>query len=104
MGSPTQRSLAMLRKDGYTVAIVEHWDSFARIRRDLFGIIDLLALKGEETLAVQTTSYSNMSARAKKIADSPNISAIREAGWSVAIHGWRKKPNGRWECKVSDVS
>ena len=64
--SPTQLSLKKLRQEGYTVAIVEHWNAFARIRQDLFGFIDLLALKDKEVLAVQTTSASNMSARAKK--------------------------------------
>ena len=42
--SPTQLSLKKLREEGYTVAVVEHWNSFARIRQDLFGFIDLLAL------------------------------------------------------------
>jgi hypothetical protein len=38
--SPTQLSLKKLREEGYTVAVVEHWNSFARIRQDLFGFID----------------------------------------------------------------
>ena len=46
--SPTQLSLKKLREEGYIVAVVEHWNSFARIRQDLFGFIDLLALKGKE--------------------------------------------------------
>ncbi len=67
--SPTQLSLKKLREEGYTVQVVEYWNSFARIRIDLFGFIDIIALKGKEVLAVQTTSASNMSARCKKIAD-----------------------------------
>ena len=74
---------------------MEHWNPHARIRHDLLGFIDVLAVRGAETLAVQTTSAANVSARIRKIADSPNIAAVREAGWSVHVHGWRKV-KGRW--------
>ena len=52
---------------------------------------------------MQTTSASNMSARAKKIADNENVGIVRKSGIKIHIHGWIK--NGRkWECKVMDVS
>ena len=63
MTSPTQRSLAHLRALGYRVAIVERWNPFARIRQDLFGVLDLLAVKDGEILGVQVTSGSNVAAR-----------------------------------------
>lgn len=102
--SPTQRSLKYLRDQGYTVAVVEHWNGFVNKRYDLFGFIDLLALRGDETLAVQTTSYSNVSARVRKIADHENVSAVRDAGWSISVHGWFKNKSGRWEVRVVDLS
>jgi hypothetical protein len=69
----------------------------------MFGFIDLLAIKDGEILAVQTTSASNMSARAHKIADSEYVGTVRKSGMKIHIHGWVK--NGRkWECKVMDVS
>lgn len=86
------------------MAIVEHWNGFVGKRYDLFGFIDLLALRGSETLAVQTTSYSNVSARVKKIADHENVGFVRDAGWGIAVHGWFKKPNGRWEVRIVDLS
>jgi hypothetical protein len=52
MSSPTQRSLRHMRDLGYLVAVVEHWNPHARIRQDLFGWIDLLAIRDGETLAV----------------------------------------------------
>lgn len=104
MSSPTQRSKAHLEKQGYRVAIVEHWNAFARIRQDLFGIVDLLCLRGTETLAVQTTSASNMSSRVRKITESPAISDLRAAGWGIVVHGWRKGANGRWTLREVDVS
>lgn len=102
--SPTQRSLAYLKAEGYTVAIVEHWNSFTRRRHDLFGMFDLLAVRAGETLAVQTTSGSNVSARVRKISDSELIGAVRDAGWVVHVHGWRKGANGRYSLRVEDLS
>ncbi len=102
--SPTQLSLKKLREEGYTVQVVEYWNSFARIRIDLFGFIDIIALKGKEVLAVQTTSASNMSARCKKIADHENVDAVREAGWTIHVHGWHQNDKRKWICKVKDIS
>lgn len=58
MTSPTQRSLAHLRSLGYRVAVVERWNPHARIRQDLFGVLDLLAVRDGEILGVQTTNAS----------------------------------------------
>lgn len=93
--SPTSLTLRKLREDGYTAQVVEVWNPHARIRQDLFGFIDVLAVKGTETLAVQATSAPNVSSRVNKIADSPLIAAVREAGWTVVVWGWAKKSN-RW--------
>jgi hypothetical protein len=102
--SPTQRSLAHLRSEGYRVAVVERWNPYARIRQDLFGIIDLLAVKGGETVGVQTTSSANVSARMKKMEDSPALADLRAAGWRLLVHGWRKNSKGRWVLRVEDIS
>ncbi len=102
--SPTQLSLKKLREEGYTVAVVEHWTAFAKIRQDLFGFIDLLALKGKEVLAVQTTTTTNMNARIKKIANHENIGAVRDVGWTVHVHAWSQDDKRKWHCKVKDVS
>jgi hypothetical protein len=101
--SPTQLTLKRLRDDGWTAEVVERWIPGANIRKDLFGIVDVVALKGEDTLAVQATSSSNVSARVRKIADSEHIAAIREAGWMVHVYGWQKK-GGRWTVRIVDVS
>lgn len=101
--SPTQLSLKKLRADGYLVTITERWNAFAKIRQDMFGFIDLLAIKEGEILAVQTTTASNMSARANKIADSEHVGMVRKSGMKIHIHGWIKTGR-KWECKVMDVS
>lgn len=61
--TPTQRSLCKLRADGWLVAVVERWNPYARVRQDLFGFADLLAIKGNEVLAVQTTSGDHVAHR-----------------------------------------
>ena len=104
MSSPTQRSKALLESQGYRVEIVERYNSFVKRRFDLFGFIDLLAIKPGETVGVQTTSYSNLSARVKKIAEHENVDAVREAGWRILCHGWKKNAKGRWGVVVRDVS
>lgn len=110
MTSPTQRSLAYLRAAGWTAEVVERWNPHARVRHDLFGFIDIMAVRGSETLAVQTTSGSGVSARLRKIAEQPRLADVRAAGWLVHVHGWRKvklkrgAKTMRWACRVVDVS
>jgi hypothetical protein len=95
--TPTQLSLRHLRANGYLAEVVERWNAHTQTRHDLFQIADILAVRPGETLAVQTTTAPNVAARVRKIADNPNIGAIREAGWSVVVHGWRQNKNRRWE-------
>ena len=95
--SPTQLTLKLLRDQGWTAEVTEHFVSFPPPghRKDLFHIIDVLAVRGDQTMGVQTTSHTNVASRIRKIGDSPHIGAIREAGWTIRVHGWRKV-KGRW--------
>jgi hypothetical protein len=88
--SPTQRSLKYLREQGYIVHIAERWNAFAKIRQDAFGFVDLIAVGKGETVGVQTTSYSNISKRVAKITESEHLPVLREAGWRIVVHGWKK--------------
>ncbi len=100
--SPTERTLKYLRFLGYTATVTERWNSFAKIRQDLFGIVDVLAVRKGETLAVQCTSSDNVSSRVKKIADHESTPRLREAGWRIEVHGWTKGKRGA--PRVVDVS
>ena len=102
--TPTARSLVKLKAEGWRVAVVERWNPHARIRQDLFGVVDILAIREGETLAIQATSGSNVSARIKKIADAAATADILAAGWRFEVHGWRKASNGRWQCRVEALS
>lgn len=86
--TPTQRTLAEMRKRGYVCEVTEKWNPFARIRQDLFGFIDVLCLGDGEIIGVQATSAGNVSARVKKIADHENVGAVRKSGMRLLVHGW----------------
>ena len=65
--SPTQRALKHVRSLGYTAQVVEKWNMHAKVRHDLFGCIDILAIRhGMPVLGIQATSHSNLAARVKK--------------------------------------
>jgi|688.fasta_scaffold423011_2 hypothetical protein len=103
--SPTQLSLAQLRADGWFCWITEHWNSYARIRQDLWGFVDIIALKPNQILGVQTTTASNMAARCRKIADHENVGKVRESGVMLHVHGWHMDAKTKkWSCKVKDIS
>lgn len=100
----TQLSLAHLRKQGCTVAIVERWNAHAKITQDLFGFVDLLALHPDgTTIAVQTCARGDMSKRIAKIADSEHLPAVRRCNWRIVVHGWDKH-EGKPRVKEIDVS
>lgn len=103
--SPTQRTLAWLKKLGRRAAVVEKWNPHARIRQDLFGVIDVVSLGGEIT-GIQATSGANVAARIAKMLDEKQEPAVRDwllSGGKLEVHGWRKAgPRGKrklWELR-----
>ena len=96
----TKRSLDMLRADGWLCGVVEQRIPHTFITRDLFGFIDIVAIRGRETLGVQTTTSAHVNARIKK------IKAHREwlKGREIHVHGWSKKgargERKTWQCRV----
>lgn len=101
--SPTQRSLEYLREQGYHCEVVEKWNPWKRVRQDLWGWCDILAIRRDEVLAVQVTS-AGVAARIKKIQESDTVAKVREAGIRVEVHGWTKRANGRYALRVEDIS
>ena len=93
------RSVDYLRKQGCVVATVESYNHFTKRKKDLFGVIDILAIGNNETLAVQVTSKSNMSSRIKKIEESEALPEMLRSGWRVIVHGWSKNTKNRFELK-----
>jgi carbonic anhydrase len=104
MSSPTARSLKVMRERGYLADVVEKWIPGANIRKDLYGFIDILCIKDNEIVGVQSTSGDNVAARCTKIAEHPNVDAVRKAGIKLVVHGWRKNSKNRWVLREVDVS
>ena len=103
--SPTARTLAHLRNDGWRCQVVERFCHFSKRRIDLFGVIDVLAIKpGEGTLGVQATSGANTAARVSKAIESDGLRAWLEAGNAFQVFGWRKLTRGKkrptWEPQI----
>jgi hypothetical protein len=101
--SPTQRSLEYLREQGYHCEVVETWNPWKRVRQDLWGWCDILAIRRDEVLAVQVTA-AGVAARIKKIQESDTIARVREAGIRVEVHGWTKRANGKYVLRMEDIS
>ncbi len=104
--SPTQLSLKKLRDEGYTAWVVETYNHITKQRRDLWNFADILAIRKDDILAVQATSYSNISSRVKKISWAEEVDAVRQAGIRIEVWGWHQ-PKGKgttWKLRVVDCS
>lgn len=96
--SPTQRALAVLKEVGATVAIVEKFVRFPPPghRVDLFGFIDILAIRDGKTLGIQVTTDAHVAERVLKIRASPHLPILLAAGWQISVWGFSKKgPRGK---------
>lgn len=101
--SPTQRTLKKLRSEGWEADVCERWIPGANIRRDLFNLLDIVAIRENKILGVQCTTLSNLGPRIQKFSDSAIAPKLRSAGFLLECWGWRKLKTG-WEAKIVDVS
>lgn len=92
MSSPTQRTLNLLRKDGYLAEVVERVVPGGRFRRDLFGIFDVVGIAPDArgVLGIQCTTCGNLSARVSKMLVSPALVVWLLAGNRAEAWGWAK--------------
>lgn len=93
--TPTARSIAHLRKLGWSVCSVEKWIPQTRQRKDAFGFGDLLACHvSNQTIAlIQVTSTGNMSARREKMRGIAEVGLWLASGGVILLHGWAKRGN-----------
>lgn len=111
-----QRSKKYLEEKGWHVAIVEHWNQWAHIRQDLFGLHDLVAVRHdsngvwginacEDNGAVQAhcSKYLNGYNDPKRGRQLPNphLSVWLASGNRFSLFGWGKRSSdGRGSRKV----
>ncbi len=101
--TPTALTMRYLRRAGYLPDIVERWIPGANIRKDLFGIGDLLAVTvNEPPLLVQCTSLTNVSARIAKARQCPGLAIWLMTGSRFQVIGWAKV-RGEWHSKIVEL-
>jgi len=74
---------------------VEKWNSFAKIRQDLFGCIDIVAVGKGRTLGVQACAAASLAARVTKMEAASALPELIDAGWWMLVVGWRKPAKSR---------
>lgn len=106
--TPTKRTLDWLKADGWQAEVVERYNAYCRRRFDLFGGIDIVAIRGPHTLGVQATTVDNQAARCAKLKELPAIDAWLAAGNLLWVVGWAKKgPRGKrklWTPTVTELN
>jgi len=103
--SPTSRTMRVLRNENWIPAVVERWNAYAKIRQDLYGFIDVVAIKDGEhgVLAIQATTKTNMNAREKKILSNNKTGTWLRTGNRLQVWGWYKKKN-RWQIEKKEIT
>jgi hypothetical protein len=94
--SPTQRTLAYFEEQGYMCGMVERFIKIPNlpgggIRKDLFNIIDIIAIRENEIVGVQSCG-SDFAGHQKKILgeNKDKLSDWLSAGGKFYLIGWRK--------------
>ena len=91
-GSPTQKTLKLLRELGYWAEDVTAYyhpkaASFPR-KKDVLGFADILAFRSGELMAVNATSKNHVADHKTKYSSSRALIEWLNAGGHMAIHGW----------------
>lgn len=125
--SPTQRTLKLFRGEGWTADVVEKWIPMARVRKDVFGFGDVLAMKPAACFAIsgldqfdqqknetisspgmiallQACSGGDHAARRDKILAEPRAKTWLQSGGRIAVVSWAKRGDRLkrklWTCRV----
>jgi hypothetical protein len=93
--SPIQRTLNWLRERGYEAQKTEHFNWHAKVRQDLFGFIDVLAVGENDMIAIQSSDGAHHAAHRQKILDSRAAQLLAMFGVDVEIWSWSLKLSGK---------
>lgn len=90
--TPTARSLAFARSQGWHPAVAERRLPRIGTTVDLYGIVDLVVLDGAPGLVgVQATSGGNLAARTHKVSAASTARWWLAAGLRLECWGWSKR-------------
>lgn len=102
--TPTARTLKVLKAEGWHCAKVEAWNPWCKMRHDLYGMFDYLALRPGKIVGVQITSGSNHAARVKKLAASDLLPIWLSTGQGAQVRSWTKsKRTGKWAERITEM-
>lgn len=109
--SLTQRSMEHARSLELRVANVEKWVAVpghpgGGVRRDMFGLFDLVTIKPGEIVGIQSTGHTNRSQHISDMTKNENLRPWLEAGGKVELWTWKKRVvKGRptWECRKEAI-
>jgi hypothetical protein len=115
VSSPTARTLAWLRENGWTAHVVEQTiHAQGRVfKRDCFGF-DVLACKAagianpqNHILGIQACAGASHATRRAKLLRNPQAATWLAAGGRLAVWSWRKAgPRGKrktWTCRADEL-
>ncbi len=114
--SPTARTLAELRKRGWTAQVVERRLPRTFTTVDLFGVIDLVAItpctvamgpSDSAILGIQATTGAHHADRRDKILAEPRARAWIGAGGRLELWSWSLRAAGkakRWTLRVEEFT
>jgi len=99
LSSPTSRTLALLRKEGWTAEVTERWNPHSKTRKDLGGGIDVLAWHAGskhghfpgEIMGVQACAGASHATRKTKLLKEPKMALWLCARGRLEVWSWSKK-------------
>lgn len=99
---PTQRTLDYIREHYPDAFIdkVERWIASEKlpgggVRKDLFGIIDLVAIREGKIVGIQCSGYTAIKKHVDKIEEAPEAMAWLLAGGILEVWGFKKTRIGK---------
>lgn len=108
--SPTSRTLKLLRGMGHLCQIVERWNSFAKVRQDLFDVIDIVSLDVDVpgVLGVQCCAAASHANRLSKVLASDKAYKWVKAENRLWVVSWGKRgargAAKKWEPRIDHVT
>lgn len=93
--SPSARTKAWLTAYNIPVDSVERWLPRAKVRKDLFGFIDLIAIKRGRIWGIQCTDGTNHAKHIPKILACVHLRAWLDAA-NFDLISWRKLDQFGW--------
>lgn len=113
---PTQRTMDRMRSEGWAVGVVERWIQATKQRSDLFGFIDLIAIRPGRCVGVQCGAGTGHAKHRTKICVDCADAAWGwlQAGNEIQIWSWRqiaayrkdgsRAKRDRWDARIEDIT